>query len=114
MTGGAYGELSSLNVRVTGASMEPTLADGDRLLCRDLSARRPPRVGDVVVARRPDRLDLLLVKRVVRRDPEGWWLEGDNPAASDDSRVFGPVPDALMLGRAVVRWWPRPRLLRAR
>lgn len=113
MTGGAYGELPSLHVRVAGESMEPTLADGDRLLCRDLDERRPPQVGDVVVARRPDRPGLLLVKRVVRRDPEGWWLEGDNPAASDDSRVFGPVPDALLLGRAVVRWWPRPRWLRA-
>jgi nickel-type superoxide dismutase maturation protease len=114
MTAEAYGELPSLHVRVTGASMEPTLADGDRLLCRDLTAARPPREGDVVVARRPDRPALLVVKRVVRREPGGWWLEGDNAAASDDSRVFGPVPDALVLGRAVVRWWPRPRRLTAR
>lgn len=107
----AYGGLPSLHVRVSGASMQPTLADGDRLICRDVSARRPVRAGDVVVARRPDRPDLLLVKRAVRREGAGWWLEGDNPAASDDSRVFGPVPDALVLGRAVLRLWPRPRPL---
>lgn len=111
MAAEAYGELPSLHVRVSGASMEPTLADGDRLLCRDVGGRRPPRVGDVVVARRPDRPSLLLVKRVVRREADGWWLEGDNAASSDDSRVFGPVPDALVLGRAVARWWPRPRML---
>jgi len=107
----AYGGLPSLQVRVAGASMQPTLADGDRLLCRDVSGRRPVRAGDVVVARRPDRPALLLVKRAVRREGEGWWLEGDNPAASDDSRVFGPVPDSLVLGRAVLRLWPRPRVL---
>ncbi|MGE0820424.1 MAG: nickel-type superoxide dismutase maturation protease [Candidatus Nanopelagicales bacterium] len=107
----AYDGLPSLHVRVSGASMEPALREGDRLLCRDVTPRRPVRAGDVVVARRPDRPSLLLVKRAVRREPDGWWLEGDNPAASDDSRLFGPVADELVLGRAVLRWWPRPRAL---
>jgi hypothetical protein len=61
-------------------------------------------VGDVVVARRPDRPDLLIVKRVTRREGLGWWLTGDNPGRSDDSRTFGSVPDALVVGRLVRRY----------
>lgn len=94
-------------VAVAGASMLPTLRPGDWLVVRWRADVGP---GDVVVARRPDRPGLLLVKRVVRREPGGWWLEGDNPGASDDSRLFGPVPDDLVLARVVGRYWPpRPR-----
>jgi type IV secretory pathway protease TraF len=48
----------------------------------------------------------LVVKRVERRAPDGWWVVGDNAAASDDSRTYGAVPDADV--RGVVRWRYRP------
>ena len=86
--------------------MCPGLRPGDWLVVRWRGHVAP---GDVVVARRPDRPELLLVKRAVRREPGGWWLEGDNPAASDDSRLFGPVADHLVLGRVVGRYWPPRR-----
>jgi nickel-type superoxide dismutase maturation protease len=100
-------------VAVAGSSMEPTLADGDWLVCRRVSLASVPhlRPGRVVVVQRPDRVDLLVVKRLVRRTAEGWWVEGDNPGASDDSRVFGAVPDACVLARVQARYAPRPRLL---
>lgn len=98
-----------LRIRVAGSSMEPTLREGDRVVSR--AGGRPVAPGDVVVARRPDRPGLLVVKRVVRREPDGWWLEGDNPAESDDSRLFGTVPDRLVLARVVARVWPRPHRL---
>lgn len=31
------------------------------------------------------------------------WLEGDNASDSTDSRHYGPVPAALLLGRAYAR-----------
>jgi inner membrane protease subunit 1 len=34
------------------------------------------------------------------------WLEGDNPHDSVDSRYYGPVPGALIRGRAIARIWP--------
>jgi signal peptidase I len=38
--------------------------------------------------------------------PDGHiWLEGDNPENSRDSREYGPVPCALVQGRAVLRLW---------
>jgi nickel-type superoxide dismutase maturation protease len=93
--------------------MAPTLADGDWLVCRRLRPASVARLrpGQVVVVERPDRPGLLVVKRLVRRTPDGWWVEGDNPGASDDSRVFGAVPDAGVVARVRVRYAPRPRLL---
>ena len=35
---------------------------------------------------------------------------GDNRAASIDSRVFGPIPESLLVGRAFIRFWPADRI----
>jgi nickel-type superoxide dismutase maturation protease len=114
--GAACAVLARLARRVTteavaGDSMRPTLVPGDWLVVRR-GAR--VRTGDIVVARRPDRTDLRVVKRVTGHDGGGWWLEGDNPAASHDSWVFGAVPGALIEGRAVARYWPSPTMLARR
>jgi len=107
--GAAYGRSRCLRVAVAGDSMTPTLADGDWLLCRRVHGATGVREGDVVVLERPDRPGLLIVKRVRRRESGGWWVEGDNAAASDDSRLFGPVPDRYLIARVTARYWPRPR-----
>lgn len=42
--------------------------------------------------------------------PEGSiWVMGDNRSNSSDSRVFGPVPENTVVGRAVARIWPPSR-----
>jgi nickel-type superoxide dismutase maturation protease len=81
--------------------MEPTLHDGDWII-----ARRDGRagVGDVVVVEHPGRPGMLIVKRVQRAGPEGYWVVGDAPEWSTDSRQFGPVP--AVVGRVV--WRVRP------
>jgi nickel-type superoxide dismutase maturation protease len=112
MGGGAAswdGVLPYARVVVAGDSMSPTLHGGDQLLCRRVTPGMGVREGDIVVVERPDRPGLILVKRVVRRTPLGWWVEGDNPAASDDSRVFGSVGDEHVVARVLGRVWPRPR-----
>lgn len=98
-------------VAVAGTSMLPTLDADDWLLVRSASADAIS-PGDVVVVEQPDRPGFLLVKRAVRRTPDGWWVEGDNAAASDDSRTFGPVHDVDVRAKVLLRYWPRPRLLR--
>jgi nickel-type superoxide dismutase maturation protease len=97
-------------VEVTGESMLPALRPGDWLLART-GARIT--AGSVVVARHPREAGLLIVKRAARRDPGGWWLESDNQRAAgrQDSWDFGVVPDDLIVGRVVLRYWPRPALL---
>ncbi|MFD5411778.1 nickel-type superoxide dismutase maturation protease [Streptomyces nojiriensis] len=103
-------------VDVTGASMVPTLLNGDQLVVRYGAAVRP---GNVVVLRHPLQQDLLVVKRAVERRPGGsWWVLGDNPYnETGDSTVYGPVPAELVLATAVLRFRPREedqRSLRAR
>ena len=89
-------------VLVEGPSMLPALRPGDCLL---VGRPRRLRTGDVVVARFPSRPDLLVVKRAVRPQDGLWWVEGDNPAVTDDSRRYGP---AEVLGRVLLRYWPPP------
>jgi signal peptidase I len=63
------------------------------------------RPGQVVIARHPDRPDMLLVKRAVRQESGGWWLDSDNPdAGAVDSRRFGPVPPELIEGLVLLRY----------
>ena len=91
--------------RVSGPSMSPTVASGDRLLVRRVRDAGTVRDGDVVLARFPSRPELLVVKRVRRSVDGGHWVQGDNPFVTDDSRAFGP---AVVVGRVVGRLWPRP------
>jgi nickel-type superoxide dismutase maturation protease len=95
-------------VKVAERSMEPALRPGDWLLVRRTQRIRP---GQIVLARHPERPEMLIVKRVARRTPNGWWLESDNAdAPAVDSRHFGPVPEALIEGRLLLRYWrPRPQ-----
>ena len=93
-------------VLVRGPSMAPALRHGDMVLAR--RGGRPVRAGDVVLARFRARPDLLVVKRAVRSDAGGWWLEGDNVVVTDDSRAYG-VADVE--ARVVLRYWPHPRRL---
>ncbi len=96
-------------------SMEPALRPGDYLLlARPVRAGQPVRFrpGRVVIARQPGDEHLLLVKRAIRVEPGGWWLESDNPGAGAgavDSWRFGPVPPALIEGRLLLRYWPLRR-----
>ena len=91
--------------RVVGPSMSPTVKDGDLLLVRRVAAGDQVRAGDVVLARFPSRPELLVVKRVRRAVPGGYWVEGDNPLVTDDSRAFGT---AVVVGKVPARLWPRP------
>ncbi len=100
-------------VAVAERSMEPALQPGDWLLVwRGVRAGRPVRIrpGQLVIARHPGRPGMLLVKRAVRREPAGWWLESDNAGVGEvDSRTFGAVRLELFEGRVLARYWPLRR-----
>jgi nickel-type superoxide dismutase maturation protease len=100
-------------VEVEGDSMLPTLLPGDRLVVVRRRRTRP-RPGDLVAVPDP-RLSLrVMVKRVAEVTPEGVVVRGDNPHASTDSRLFGPVPAPSIRGRVVYRYFPEPRRGRLR
>jgi nickel-type superoxide dismutase maturation protease len=95
---------------VYNPSMLPTLRPGDQLLlCYGVRVRP----GDVVVLRHPFQHDLLIVKRVAWRRGGGWWVLGDNPEVTNDSREFGVVPDGLVVARAALRLRHPPRAHRS-
>ena len=93
-------------VRVTGASMIPTLSADDEVLVDTRAyAHRSPDVGEIVVARRPDRQQVILVKRVAEVQTDGRiLLLGDNPAASTDSFVFGTIGPEDLVGKVTSRF----------
>jgi len=96
--------------------MVPTLRPGDRLYVDPAAYRSSaPAPGEVVVVHDPELPSRWLVKRVAL--PPGSaelsastvFLLGDDPAASRDSRSFGPVPRSLVVGRVYRCYAPPER-----
>jgi phage repressor protein C with HTH and peptisase S24 domain len=101
-----------LVANVHGMSMSPTYHDGERLLAVRYGGLRRLRAGDVVIFRIPPGYavpdagaDALLVKRVAALNvsPGEVFLLGDAPDHSLDSRTFGSLPQASILGIVVGR-----------
>lgn len=89
--------------------MAPRLPSGALVIARPIDGGTLLRVGDVVVARRPDRPELDIIKRIAAIDAGGAiFLAGDNPVASTDSRQFGPVTRVQIVARVRWRYWPLP------
>lgn len=80
-------------VFLEGASMEPAYADGDWLLVRPIAGAPPLSPGEVVVARRGDRL---VTHRLVELR-EGMAITKGDACSSFDP----PVPIGALLGRVV-------------
>jgi nickel-type superoxide dismutase maturation protease len=93
--------------RIVDTSMQPALQPGDRVLASAWLRARP---GDVVVVRDPEAHRHVLVKRITSLvDGGALVVRGDNPNVSRDSRHFGPVPNALIVGRVFYRYLPAQR-----
>lgn len=99
-----------MRFEVRGDSMLPAFAHGDFLVVdRAAFRRQPPAPGEAVVARDPRSPGRMLLKRVARADEGMFYLLGDNPAFSTDSRHFGPLPADAILGRVAWRYWRASR-----
>ena len=79
--------------------MEPTLREGDLLLVHWAGRPWP---GRIAVVRLPGGRPLG-VKRLTHREPEGWWVERDNPREGVDSWHLGAIPEDDVLGIVVHR-----------
>jgi nickel-type superoxide dismutase maturation protease len=109
--------LRPFRVAVRGASMEPTLRAGEFLIA--VRARRIER-GTMVVMEHPERPGFEMVKRVAALPGERvgdrvlqgdqYWVIGDRPDASTDSRSFGPIHRSAIAGVIRLRYWPLSRL----
>ena len=100
--------------------MERALSAGDFLLA---IRPRQVRAGSIVVVERPDRPGFELVKRVagcpgdsvdgVELGAGQYWVLGDRPSQSTDSRTFGAVDRERIRGVVVLRYWPPGRVASA-
>ena len=82
--------------------MNPTLKDGEVVLVD----REPDSVdvGDIVIARHPVEQVSEVAKRIARINERGhYFLIGDNPDDSEDSRHYGPVTREYIKGKVVAR-----------
>tara|TARA_B100001250_G_scaffold206715_1_gene177451 strand:- start:692 stop:970 length:279 start_codon:yes stop_codon:yes gene_type:complete len=88
--------MTTIQVRIHGDSMWPTLRDGD---CVKAETDRHPAIGSIVVAKHPWK-EIHIVKRVKEILPDGFFLEGDNPdpTGTEDSHNFGPIPSSSIIG----------------
>jgi len=137
---------------VSGASMDPTFANGHYIIVDQLSYRfNKPERGDVVIFKYPVDPSKFFIKRIIglpgetvvlnngqliiahsQASTEGYILPepyvsdnnktnessrrvlgldeyyvlGDNRRASSDSRVWGPLSEDLIVGRAILRILP--------
>lgn len=122
---------------ISGASMLPAFNPGtettahDVVLVQKFNLKWPTSLdrGDVVMFRSPTDPEKLLTKRVVAVQGDvviprstsyprseavvprnHLWVEGDNAFHSIDSNNFGPISQALVVGKVVSILWPLLRL----
>lgn len=123
--------------QISGISMAPTLNPGtenktkDIALVQKFNLKKPNSLsrGDVIMFRSPQDPEKLVTKRVVglqgdtimtksppypkpqTKVPRNHvWVEGDNAFHSIDSNNFGPVSQALVVGKVVGIMWPISRI----
>lgn len=101
-------------LRVVGRSMWPVLQPGDEVFVEPFTGSnrgdRSPKVGDIVTLWHPTQPGLKIVKRIAqidRRDDQTrdrYFVRGDNPDESTDSRQFGWIDADQILGKVVCRF----------
>ncbi|TAF50141.1 MAG: nickel-type superoxide dismutase maturation protease [Oscillatoriales cyanobacterium] len=101
-------------LRVVGRSMWPVLQPGDEVLVKPLARSSPKHrslcVGDIVTLWHPTQPGLKIVKRIAQIDQtlgqagDRYFVRGDNPEESTDSRQFGWIKGDLILGKVVCRF----------
>ncbi|WP_083450304.1 S24 family peptidase [Luteipulveratus mongoliensis] len=88
---------------VRGRSMLPTYRDGDRLIVLYDGRVVPGRAHLVQLPPGPDGPRPMAVKRVTRRDGDGWWIECDNPGEGVDSWTVDALPAEAVRARVLTR-----------
>lgn len=86
-------------LRIHGHSMQPTIADGQKVLISNIPyLLLSPKINDIVAFKLGDKI---FVKRIYSISKDKYLLEGDNKNDSLDSREIGLVGKANILGKVI-------------
>lgn len=92
-----------MRFKVEGRSMEPTFPPGTTLLASSIPyIFIQPKITDVVVINDP-RTGRLLLKRITKKGKNQFFVAGDNPGSSTDSRTFGPISKEMIVGKVIFK-----------
>lgn len=81
--------------------MTPSVVDGQQVVVNKLAFKiKNPQVGDVVVVQHPHH-NTLLLKRITSAQNNAYFVEGDNPAHSTDSKNFGALSKKQIIGKVI-------------
>ena len=109
----SYRELLMLMLRrrkrlkVVGESMLPILLPGDEILVDPYAYKRSlPQIEDIVVTVHPLFKSLTIVKRITAIDTkDSYFLLGDNQKKSTDSRHWGTIKRADIVGKVTSQFY---------
>jgi signal peptidase I len=83
---------------------------GDRISIRDGHVIRNGTPEKAPYAQPCPDSDLCTFPDTIIVPPRHYFMMGDNRGISDDSRFWGPVPQAWLIGVAVLTYWPPDRI----
>lgn len=85
--------------RVSGHSMQPTFSQNDQLLVSGISYWfLKPKIGDIIVFNMSKKFH---IKRIIDVKNNTFFVAGDNPKDSLDSRQFGWIERSAILGKVI-------------
>ncbi|MEJ6828224.1 MAG: nickel-type superoxide dismutase maturation protease [Synechococcus sp. ArSW.bin.68] len=89
-------------MQVDGYSMWPTLKPKDRVILRPLNQHSElPAIGTIIVCIHPQQPSRRVIKRLSCVTDNQLTILGDCPDASTDSRQWGRIPKACLIGEVV-------------
>jgi nickel-type superoxide dismutase maturation protease len=87
--------------KISGNSMYPTFSASDIIFVNRLAyVFVHPQLNDIIALHDP-RDGKVLIKRIIKIEGKGYFVQGDNKNSSTDSRVFGMIGRRDIIGKVI-------------
>lgn len=89
--------------KIQGHSMEPLIQDGNTVLVSSIFYLfKNPKVNDIIAFK--NAAGKVLIKRITKKENGSFFIEGDNKKDSLDSKNFGMISKAKILGKVIYKF----------
>ena len=97
-----------MNVKISGHSMMPLINHGDWILINVNINTDHLQLNEIILLEDPINKELLIkrIDSINSTTEKEFYVLGNNKADSYDSRKFGYIKKELIIGKAVLRYWP--------